>query len=318
MSPTLWWFMASGGPQEWMVLPTSTLVAARSPTSRHVAVYHPDASRDTMLVFGGWSYNGFFDTTSEFSFRLNLWLEDQQAQVVPAPRSRHRSVQLGNTFLVFGGITVMGLVNDTWALSPVASAYHGTQLAWSQLLPNGPAPSARYGHAMAAINGSHALVVGGHQDIFGSYAFLNDVWAAHMVTPTSSSSQPTVTWTLLQANASRSDAPVPRAFHACVVFERNAYVYGGFSFSGTGLPDFWRFSLDTLAWYQVQLASAPPGRFAHTANVLFTPNDRQALMVIYGGARTTASFSLIGVGAIDLTHIPDSFVNELEETTNKE
>lgn len=270
----------------------------RSPTAGHTAVYNP--LRDTVVAFGGWTYGAFLDSVEEFSLRLHLWFTDLSPGSQPAARSRHRGALLQGHFVIFGGITLEGPVNDAWILG----SQYTEDLTWVQLAADAKRkiPNVRYGHAMVAVNNTFVAVLGGRDSIFTAHGYLNDIWLATL--NNSKSGQVQIMWYELLANGSEAAAkgPQPRAFHTCSQYQGNLFVFGGFSATWITFNDLWRFHIDTATWLPVLVQGAtPPPRFGHTSMVLQVPQDASDYLVIYGGAADTEEVPQAGTWAFDLS-----------------
>ena len=137
-----------------------------------------DPTHDRLIIVGG--HSGFPPTGNlpyrgdawELPFsgpNAMTWSQLAPAGTPPDPRwiydmtydpPRHRA-------LLFGGVTVGGLLNDVWALEL------GGPAAWSPVTPAGVTPSGRSDHSMIYDPGNDRMVVFGGFD--GSIR--NDVWS---------------------------------------------------------------------------------------------------------------------------------------------
>jgi hypothetical protein len=133
---------------------------------------------------------------------------DVAAGVPPSPRYAHSAVLAGDVMYVFGG------QRSLYAFSEV-HAFHLVSRTWTFVSPaTGVAPSPRYDHAAAVVDGK-MVVYGGRSS---STKFLSDMWSLDLVT---------YEWTLL-ANATAAGA---RFGHSMVSppLSTSVYVFGGYS-----------------------------------------------------------------------------------------
>ena len=128
------------------------------------AVWDSDAGR--LLMFGGQS--------TGVPFLGDLWQltpdgwSELTAKPKPSPRNFYAMAfdDAGGRLLLFGGSTESGPVNDLWLFDSASDS-------WSQLSPEGEAPSARFGQDAVWMPSSGSLLVFGGRD--GSQD-LNDLW----------------------------------------------------------------------------------------------------------------------------------------------
>src|SRR6058998_3970948 len=197
----VWELTLSGTPTWSEITPAGTL----PPTlAYHTAVY--DASRDRMIVFGGYDYGGGGDRNEVWVLtfgRAPTWSQMAPSGTPPSPRSIHSAVYDGprDRMVVFGGYSSSAATaeqNDTWALSLSGSG------SWSQITPNGGPPAIRYGHtAIVDAPRSRMLVFGGFVDDV-PYEY-GDVWSLSFTSP--------IKWTQLSPTG---PTPVPAPYFASV------------------------------------------------------------------------------------------------------
>jgi len=191
-----------------------------------------------MYVYGGWNgteYFGdtwWFDTSALYLKPYTNWSRSF-SNANPPPRNSHSAVAFGGQLVIFGGFshnTSQGSVfctnplddcvyyNDVWIYSPYADK-------WTQLMPSGVKPPARWGHS-ASVIGENMYIFGGTN---AAGATLNDLWAYNF---------PYGVWQKLSPSGS---TPGARYAHTQVTIGGAMYVYGGSTFSST-YRDLWTFT----------------------------------------------------------------------------
>jgi hypothetical protein len=160
-----------------------------------------------------------------------------------------------NYGLLFGGEGDAGLLNDTWL-------WDDQGLAWTE--QGGQAPSARTGHALAAMPGIGFLMFGG-TDSTG--ATLDDAWMWNVQYGG---------WQLQP----QFGLPPPRTEHAMAadVGRNKVILFGGRSPQGA-LADTWEYDIATGAWTQRTPPFAPSARFGHT---MFFDSSRGTIVLVGG------------------------------------
>ena len=136
-----------GGPPAWTALGVSGVPP--SPRGGHVATY--DALNDLMVVFGGNQacaapYSDVHTLAGAAVGAGATW-----TQLAPAGTPGGRTQLSGvysptdNRMIIFGGGDATGPFNTTWVLDGANGI--GAPPAWTQLIPIGPPPDPRTGHA---------------------------------------------------------------------------------------------------------------------------------------------------------------------------
>lgn len=135
----VWALSLSGATPAWTQLaPSGTPPASRF---GHSGVY--DSVRNRLVIHGGQS--GLVFRNDVWALALGgspAWTQITPVGGPPPLRSRHTAVYdtVRDRMVVFGGTDGVDSWNDTWAL-----AFAGTP-SWSELLPSGTPPTARFGH----------------------------------------------------------------------------------------------------------------------------------------------------------------------------
>ena len=223
-SNDVWALDLSGAPQWTQIFPSGGPIPARA---LHSAIYDPVSDR--MLVYGG--FDGFTSLDDLWGLSLSgapAWTQLTPAGASPGARDYHRAIYdpTFNSMVLFGGLLTSPpnstYFNDTWSLS-----LSGT-LAWSQISPPDPLPSARSGMSMVYDSTRDRILVYGGGGATGT---LGDAWALSLSGPP--------TWA--QA-APTGNVPPVRAAHAAVYDPSSdqMVIYGGNN-TGARLNDSWSF-----------------------------------------------------------------------------
>jgi hypothetical protein len=151
------WALALSGSQTWSLLP----IAGTPPPPRfsHCAIY--DATRDRMIVYGGWaSSTQMLDDLWVLQFSPTpTWIQIPHAGPQPGPRVSAAMVYdpMGDRALMFGGYSDVSYENSTWALDL-------STLTWSLLATSGTPPSPREGMAATFDQGRNTMMFYGGRD----------------------------------------------------------------------------------------------------------------------------------------------------------
>ncbi|MBK9974016.1 MAG: choice-of-anchor D domain-containing protein [Planctomycetes bacterium] len=228
-------------------------------------VYHAatfDAVNRRMIVCGGQDATG--------TRQADIWTLDLAGTPVwtahagsgPLGSIRHSLVydSLTNRAIMHGGFTTT-YVGTTWA-------YDFGLSAWTQLVPSGLAPAARYGHgAMFDAAQNRMVIFGGRH----SSAFTNEVWSFELTT---------MGWTNISQVGGTQ--PVGRALFGCGnnTAGTMAWLFGGDT--GVAQSDLWQLDVGgaIAAWTQLAFAApAPSARTTHAG--------------AYDGSRLVIGFGLL-------------------------
>ncbi|MBI5711378.1 MAG: T9SS type A sorting domain-containing protein [Candidatus Eisenbacteria bacterium] len=167
-SPSGVWALALAGAPVWSQLAPAGPV----PPSRMECSMVYDATRDRMLVFGGWGGPGNDGWALDLS-GSPTWSEIVPLGTPPGPRAKSAAIYdpINDRMLIFGGDN-SGPLDELWEL-----ALSGTP-PWTQLAPTGTLPTPRRG-AVAAYDslGHRMLVYGGDT---GGYSGTSDTYALEL------------------------------------------------------------------------------------------------------------------------------------------
>lgn len=230
-------------------------------------VYDPDSTAvilcapgEAILVTGTWRYDPASGRWKDCGDPIDGPLARTASSLVYDSRSKQ--------VILFGGGTLAGESNDTWAYDPLTNK-------WTEVQPPGDLPSARRAHA--AVYDERA----GKMILFGGYLaqssedddrplnLADDTWAYASVANT---------WTLLQPGG---DSPAPRLGHAMVYDTRSGQVilFGGLTNEGF-LNDTWAYDPVTNKWRELHPeGDLPLARVGHA--MVF--DGRSGQVIMFGG-----------------------------------
>lgn len=158
-------------------------VGTVSPSPRSTFGYYGWKNQDSLLIYGGTTYNGTSEAPRSIHFFDELWkmkvVGTNQVQWIqlnsiggPGLRAGSGIVVIDNTLYLFGGLlgTTFAAQNDMWSYNLITNQ-------WTLLIPNNPAaqPKPRYLHYLV-VNHGHILVSGG-DSIPANADLLDDVWS---------------------------------------------------------------------------------------------------------------------------------------------
>jgi galactose oxidase-like protein len=263
------WQFSPASPSAWSRVTTAG--GTPPPLSLHSAIYDPDGDR--MIVFGGKSDYSTHDVWALSLAGVPTWTHMAPQGTPPSDRysalavydaARHRMIVFGGLHASFS--EPYAALNDVWALTL------GPNPSWTELLPSGDPPVARYYHSKGGIYdpaGDRMIVFGGNTY---SSIYLNDVWALNL------SGEPA--WVRL---GPQGGPPAPRTSHTAIydAARSRMLVYGGMN-GGGDLGDLWALALnDPPVWSQVTPSGAIP-RPRDAQSAIFDPvRDR---MIVYGNS----------------------------------
>jgi N-acetylneuraminic acid mutarotase len=256
--------------RSWIPLqPDGTAPSGRS---GHTAVWDDRANR--LLVFGGYSVQGYHADLWSYRPDTNTWEELARNGQRPPPRDEHVAVwdtERGQ-MLVHGGARDGRPVDDLWA-------YLATTDSWVELEPEDRWPAARFRHtAVWDPDADRMLVFAGYGGGFPG-GYLNDVWSYR---PTAKG------WERLEPLT--EGMPASRARHVAVwdSTRQRMLAMGGFAGGIEYLSDLWAFDPVDSTWRQLRPATGPGARSAHVG----AWDAAGSQLLIHGGSGSALSDEL--------------------------
>jgi hypothetical protein len=214
-----------GGPRMWANLIPGGSAGAPPPTAAASAVY--DSRSNRMIVFGGQNADRGISSGDLWMLKnangsggIPSWSKIVVAGATPSPRQNHQAVYdpSSNRMIIVGGLEFSGgnlmLLNDVWVLSN-ANGTGPQPPQWTQLSPQGTAPTPRHAFAVAFDAQHNRLsIFGGCVDaVFSCDNFLAS----------------TDLWVLSNANGTAGTAPAWQSFHFALSPPAHAqYAVGGY------------------------------------------------------------------------------------------
>ena len=214
------------------------------------------------------------------------WKTMRQNQNTPKARSGHTFTQVGNTFVLFGGVTeVKGecakSTNEVFTVRITA-----TDANWTPENPKGDQPCPRTNHAACEIPGDRLFVFGGY---FTPQKRLNDCHMLHV---------PSMTWSFppnqpppkqLDNSPSPVGAPEPRAYATATHINNKVYVFGGTGgvyYQRRAFNDVYALDLETWTWKKLETSgNIPEARLSHVACAIGHK------LLIFGGRSPSSQFN---------------------------
>jgi N-acetylneuraminic acid mutarotase len=238
------------------------------PRSGHSLAYDQVSGR--LIMFGGNDGVKNLRDTWAYDPAAKAWTELKPTGLVPRARSGHSMVYdlVTRRLIMFGGFADTGPpLNDTWAYDPAAKA-------WTELKPEGTAPSPRGGAAMAYDPVRRRFIVFGGAVRVG--APLNDTWAYDPAAKT---------WTDLKP----SGTPPPPSGAGTMAYDPNGrrfIVFGGIGDTGEPLNETWAYDPAKNVWTNLRPKGVLPSpRSSHT----FARDETSGRLVLFGGQDVTAT-----------------------------
>ena len=234
-----------------------------------------DAPRHRMLLFGGSNFSGGFGHNNKVH-ALSLTGTASWTQLAPAgtPPSGRKNAgvvydPVRDRLLVIGGTNASGNLNDVWELSLAGSP------TWTQILPAGTPPGARFAPGVVYDAARDRILIFGGS-VSGS-DIRNDVWQLTL--------SGTPTWSALTP----SGAPPAARYGLNAVYDpvRDRMIVFGGRNASTPFHDTWELLLSTTSWEELH----PPGP-AHPAPILATAAyDAVRDRIVFFGGYTGAAYS---------------------------
>lgn len=253
--------------REWREVPVGDGAPRRT---EHTAVVH----NNNMVVFGGYSGNGYENSVMTFDFISGQWQQLATTGEAPSARSAHTAVVVEHSMYVFGGWNGVHCMNDmhelnfetnVWSLlcadtsqlsRPSGSANHVHSIhaagnAGGSATVVGDLPSARCSHGAVVFPAGAA---GGFSStvmyVFGGYAiegandspnkgYLDDLYEFHFDTKKWSKSK---TW---------GSSPSPRSRFRMIPYKDSIYLFAGWN-SAKHFSTLHRYCVTNKQWMEVQ------------------------------------------------------------------
>ncbi len=244
--PAVWQPLTVNGPQ---------------PPARRDAALAFDSNNQRVLLFGGRSGATALNDTWAFDLTSRTWQELSSA--VRPPPARYSMVagidHTQNRLLITTGEARPGqFFNDIWAFDLTANT-------WSEVLPAGTLPAARYGAAGGVPSYGRILYL---THGFVDDARFDDTWAFDLET---------YTWRNITP---AGELPLKRCLHAAAATWERLVLFGGCSSPIGPCPqgDTWQLDLNTGVWKMLPGAGPTAREFAALTAIV----DREALW-LFGG-----------------------------------
>jgi hypothetical protein len=269
---------------------------------RHMAVLVYDHLNNRMITFGGHALpsGGFTADVWVLTHANGLggapeWIELSPTGTPPSGREWHTGVYdaVHQRFIVFGGLSTTGLVNDVWVLEHASGL--GGMPAWIRLDPTGSPPAARAGHTAVydAANNRMIVFAGGRGT---SCPCTNDVWVLLHANGLDGAPE----WIQLSPAGT---PPIDREDHTAVyVPDANSMiVFGGWRTAGPDqfyLNDVWVLSGangvgGSPAWIRRKAVGPQPSP-RELASAVYDPASRR--MIVFAGSPAVNEFAVCGSG----------------------
>ncbi|HYM39525.1 MAG TPA: kelch repeat-containing protein [Thermoplasmata archaeon] len=219
---------------------------ATKPHARDYAAMAYDSASDRVILFGGYSADGYLADTWSYDLNTDTWTNLTPAIGPPARDYSAMAYDVrSDRLILFGGDTETGYAADTWS-------YDFNTNTWTNRIP-ATGPCARHGHAMAYDAKSDQIVLfGGHRLTgYNPAGYLADTWSYEFATNTWRNRTPAV-------------GPEARVRPAMAYDSQSDRIvlFGGRNATNVFLADTWSYDLNTNTWTDVNAAggtSVPPG-----------------------------------------------------------
>jgi len=233
------------------------------------------AADGSVWMFGGvyYSWHGSTPTRTLFDDLHKLDLQERRWHNITTtgrrPRGRYShamaSVANGTMLLVFGG-SFEGFGHNQ-VLTDEAWSFNMLNAEWSQLTggATGEWPSARYGHAMAAVSDTRVLLFGGERGLMSP---MNDLWSLDV---------PSTIWTQLTGGVSGA-WPSARSGHTMVaVSNTRVLLFGGDMAS----DELWSLDVPSAIWTRLMVGASGAWPSARQGHAMVAVSDTRVLL--FGG-----------------------------------
>ena len=215
-----------------------------------------------------------------------FWKQLRQNGSAPCARSGQSFNQIGNVYVMFGGISAelrdrASPNNDVYTLKQIASEF-----TWSKEKPRGDAPLPRAHHASCDLPKDRLLIFGGY---YSSTQRFNDVYILDL---------PSMTWSQPPGHSSggqpdnsesKIGGPDPRAHSTASLIRGKAYIfggYGGIQYQRKAFNDIHTLDISTWQWAKIEaIGQIPEPRLGHVSCVI---NHN---LLIFGGSSNNTQFN---------------------------
>lgn len=294
--------------REWRVVSVDEGAPKRT---EHTAVVY----NNSMVVFGGYSGNGYENSVMVFNFATNQWSQLATQGESPSARSAHTAVVVGNSMYVFGGWNGVHCMNDlhelnfatcTWSLicadtsadsrlsgsANHAHSIHAHPGAGERNANVGDLPDARCSHGAVVVGSTRPVMY-----VFGGYAieganespskgYLNDLYEYHFVEKK---------W---YKSASWGTAPSPRSRFRMVSYRDSLFLFAGWN-SAKHFSTLHRYNTTTKQWLELDSA------FESDGIGQFSMIECNGIMYVFSGFSPNAGCRLNLFGY----HLPSAVVH---------
>ena len=265
-----------GGTPAWSLIPTQGTAPS---VAYHSAVY--DAKLNNIYVFAGISSAGKLASNAHaFALQGANGISSKGFKwFLGGPPVRYSQAAFydsvtGGLFVFAGAHSSTLLFNDYWKASNVISS---SNLTWTQLLPKGTKPSARFGHTGLYDSASNRLMVfggGTSSTCFNDYHVLQNA----------NTQGGTMTWVTVTPTGA---LPGLRMRHASAYDSstNTLMIFGGFNCKSTYYSDVWTLSnandlTATPSWTQLVTSGASPTP-RQSSSAIYDPSTNS--LIVYGG-----------------------------------
>lgn len=219
-----------------------------------------DEKRDVALLFGGMDENTAYCETWTYNFTTDKWTK---VNTISTPPARGYSAMVydsdNDVFILFGGLSGLNRLNDTWVYQPGIKR-------WKNIItPTSPPPTAI--HCMAYDKENKVVVMFGGSTPSG---LSNKTWIYNTTTKT---------W----KKSSSKTAPSERYSMKMVYDEKNREIvlFGGTYYPSDMYNDTWAYSTKNDSWYKKKTEGYVKGTHSHGMSY----RSRNGEIYIFGGGR---------------------------------
>ena len=215
-----------------------------------------------------------------------FWKQLKQGGNVPCARSGHSFTQIGNSYVMFGGISAelrdrCSANNDVYSLKQISSEF-----MWTKEKPKGDIPLPRTHHASCDLPKDRLLIFGGY---FSSTQRYNDVYILDI--PSMTWSQPPGHRSIGHPDNSESKigGPEPRAHCTASLIRGKVYIfggYGGIDYQRRAFNDVYALDIASWQWTRIDATGVmPEPRLGHVSCVIGHN------LLVFGGCSANTQFN---------------------------